>query len=141
VATIFDNQLLLTHNHSIGEEGVEPVLITKMRKGQELHVKCVARKVEEINSSSTVIYKKARELPKSMQNGHRVLPWHLNMIPIISYAIHHTGLKAIKRPSGLSVRMLLKRKLHEMTPHSTIPPMQTDFIWKLKQTEAWAHVR
>jgi len=27
-----------------GEEGANPVLITKMRKGQELHVKCVARK-------------------------------------------------------------------------------------------------
>jgi DNA-directed RNA polymerase II subunit RPB3 len=28
-----------------GEDSIEPVLITKMRKGQELHVKCVARKV------------------------------------------------------------------------------------------------
>jgi len=27
-----------------GEEGIEPVLITKMRKGQELHIKCVAKK-------------------------------------------------------------------------------------------------
>ncbi len=45
---------------AIGEEGVEPVLICKIRKGQELKVKCIAKKV----SSCSVL-----DVPSNVVSG------------------------------------------------------------------------
>jgi DNA-directed RNA polymerase II subunit RPB3 len=72
--------------HPVGkhEQDVAPVLICKIRKGQELKIRCIAKKVSQ----------------KNTQNGLLVPPFPLNTILTINFATQPTGTKQISALNG-----------------------------------------
>jgi len=85
---------LVSHNYNFTDDAnASPILICKIRKGQELKAKCIAKKVGNFSIPSGSPHQLHRVSPKSMPSGLRVLPWLLNMTLTISYGIHPIGLK------------------------------------------------
>ena len=84
------------------EQDVSPVLICKIRKGQELKIRCIAKKVLRLFSSppTNILTITHRVLQKNTQNGLLVPPFPLNTILTINFATQPTGTKQISAPNG-----------------------------------------
>lgn len=91
------------------------ITLVKMRKGQELKIRCIARKVRSASSVSTgtslslslsrLAYEIldasfSRALRKSMPNGHQSVPLGTSTIPGTRCGILRTGMSLMPRPSG-----------------------------------------
>jgi len=120
------------------EQGVAPVLICKIRKGQELKVRCVAKKVSSLSCLSSLRFSSSHRVSqRSMQNGLLVPPSPLNTILTISFAIPPIGTKPISGLNGPSA-IMPKRKNHHATMNlSIITPNPINSISKLRLTVVW----
>ena len=85
---------LVLHNYDFTDDSnASPILICKIRKGQELKAKCIAKKVGNFSFPSGSPHQLHRVSPKSMPSGLHVLLWLLNMTLTTSYGIRPIGLK------------------------------------------------
>lgn len=91
---------------SPGDPNHQPVLICKIRKGQELRVKCTAKKVRvhpgvPVYLSLAIHCRlRSRGLQKSMQNGLRAQRCRLNTTRTTNSGIRRTGSKPTSERSG-----------------------------------------
>lgn len=117
-----------------------PVLICKMRKGQELKIRCIAKKVYTPASSPTgVIYMSLtmhRVSQKSTPSGRHAQLSPLSTIHTTDYDIHRTGLRRTSRPSGHSARMPRRSNQCEMMRSSITMQNRTSSIWMWRRMEA-----
>ena len=113
-----------------------PILITSLRKGQELKIRCEAKKVlvlYRIHLHLTVGY---RGSPKITRNGRRALHSALNTTHITNYDIRRTGLRPTNTLNGHRAPMLTKKSHREMMRPSITMPNQTSSTTTSKQMAA-----
>ena len=121
------------------EQGIPPILICKIRKGQELQIRCIAKKVtsSDLPHYLDSYYHLCRVSQRSTQNGLLVPRSRLNMIPIINFATQRIGTKPTSGLNGPLV-ITLKKKNHHATMNPSILTLNPiNFISKSRLTAVW----
>ena len=115
----------------LASDSLKPILLVKLRRGQELKLQCIARKVSIMNRSfGRLCLSSIRVSPKNTPSGHRALQSDSSMILTTNSDIQPTGLKQTSVLNGPSVTTQ-KKKLHLLqetsstTPHSLIAFIST----------------
>lgn len=96
------------------DSSADGIMIVKMKKGQELKVRCIARKVRPngafgssitLNAHPSCAILDTRVSQKSMPSGHQCRPLASSTILAIVCDIRLFGTKATRRENGLCPRM------------------------------------